>query len=196
MKTRKSHKPHTRVIAGKIKGKLIEFAPGKIRPMTSRVKKALFDIIGDCTGMNMLDLFTGSGNICIEAYSRGIESADLVEMDFGKKKIIQKNLENAGFKNINLFIADSFLFCQSCSNKYDFIMLDPPFKWDKKEELIRIIGEKKLLKDNGFLVIHLPKKEIISEKIDELYRYDIRKYGLNMLLFYGYVEKLLTIGHK
>ena len=79
--------------------------------MTSKVREALFNIIGDCSGMEMLDLFCGSGSISIEAYSRGIKTADLVESDFGKKKILEKNLENAGFENANLFISDVFRYC-------------------------------------------------------------------------------------
>ena len=181
----KRTKPHPRVIAGKIKGKLIECPPGVIRPLTSKVKEALFNIIGDCTGMTMLDLFSGSGNISIEAYSHGLKAADIVEMDFGKKKIIERNLKNAGFINASLYISDALLFCERCSNKYDFIMVDPPFKWDKKEELIQLIGEKNLLKDDGFLVIHVHKKNTINKKIAGLYMYDIRKYGLNTLMFYA-----------
>lgn len=63
-------------------------------------------------------------------------------------------------------------------------MADPPFDWDKKEELIYLIGERGLLKEDGFLVIHLSKREILPEKIDGLYRYDTRKYGINVLMFY------------
>ncbi len=184
IKTSKHKKLYTHVIAGKLKGMKIEFTPGEVRPMTSLVKKALFDIIRNCSGLNMLDLFCGSGSISIEAYSRNIESTDLVESDWNKKNIIEQNLIKAGFKKSNLIIADVILYCKSCDKQYDFIMADPPFRWDKKEELLKIISEKQLLKDNGFLVLHVPKKEDLKEKIDTLECYDIRKYGINKLLFY------------
>jgi len=173
-----------RVIAGRIKGKSIECPPGEIRPMTSKVKEALFNIIGDVTDMQMLDLFTGSGNISIEAFSRGLENCDLIEADPGKRDIIKKNLQKTGFESANLMITDALLYCKRCRKKYDFIMIDPPFKWDKKEELIKIISENNLLNENGFLVIHLPKKENLPDIIGNFKNYDIRKYGLNMLLFY------------
>ena len=192
MKIRKTKqpKPHMRVNAGRAKGKLIECPPGEIRPMTSKVKEALFNIIGNCRGLTMLDLFTGSGNISIEAYSRGLEEADIIEMDWGKKKIIQNNLDHVGFKGARLIISEAITYCRSCTKKYDFIMCDPPFRWEKKEELLRIIGERELLNNKGFLVIHLPKKEDLPEEIAGLSQYDVRKYGLNMLLFYCYTSEL------
>jgi 16S rRNA (guanine966-N2)-methyltransferase len=181
--------PPLKVIAGKIKGRKIICPAGEIRPMTSMVRTALFNIIGDCTGMKMLDLFCGSGSISIEAYSRGMESSDLVESDPGKKDVINKNLEHAGFAGGKLHISDVLSFCRSSQKKYDFIMTDPPYIWDKKEELIMIISERRLLSDEGFLVIQLPKKYEISEAIGDLVRYDMRSYGLNTLMFYGYKDE-------
>lgn len=177
-------KVHPRIIAGKIKGKLIECPPGEIRPMTAKVKEALFDIIKNYNISSMLDLFTGSGNISIEAFSRGVENAELVEADTGKKKIIQKNLDNAGFVNAKLIISDAINYCKKCIKKFDFIMVDPPFKWERKEELLKIISDNKLLSKDGFLVIHLQKKEIIENTINNLVCYDTRIYGLNMIKFY------------
>jgi len=184
----KKPKPHTRVVAGKIKGKLIECPPGEIRPMTSKVKEALFNILGDCTGLKMLDLFSGSGNVSIEAFSHGLESADLIEVDHGKKAIIKKNLDNAGFENARLIIANAFLFCERSSDQYDIIMVDPPFKMENKEELLLIISKQDLLKKNGVLIIHLPKKEKLNESIGQLQNYDTRSYGLNKVMFFKTVE--------
>ena len=176
--------PPLYVIAGKIKGRKIECPKGEIRPMTARSRAALFNIIGDCSGMDMLDLFCGSGSISIEAFSRGVESSDLVDGDRGKKEIIEKNLLHAGFTNGKLYISDAINFCERTTKKYDFIMVDPPYKMEKKEKLIEVVSEKNLLKDNGFLVIQLPKKYDMDEEIGDLYQFDIRNYGLNTLIFY------------
>jgi len=186
MKNNKQKKEikHTYVTSGKIKGRLIENTPGVVRPMTSKVRQALFNIIGNCEGMEMLDLFCGSGSISIEAYSHGMESSDLVEMDYGKKAVIERNLKKAGFENAFLYSSDAVVFCQRCTRQYDFIMCDPPFAWTFKERLIETISESNLLKDNGFLVIHLPKKEKISEEIGNYIQYDYRNYGINAIAFY------------
>lgn len=187
---KKKKRLELRITAGFLKHKEIACPPGRIRPMTAKVKQALFNIIGECSEYSLLDLFSGSGNIAIEAYSRGLKYADLVESDWGKREVILKNLKEVGFEGATLYIQDALKYCEKCTKKYDFIMVDPPFKWEKKEELIYIIGEKKLLTDNGFLVLHVYKKEKLNEKIGNLICYDKRIYGINALLFYRYNRSL------
>jgi len=182
--------PPLHVIAGKIKGRKIICPPGEIRPMTAKVRAALFNILGDCSGLSMLDLFCGSGSISIEAFSRGMESSDLVELDVGKKSFIEANLLHAGFDKAKLNISEVISFCQRCTNIYDFIMVDPPYKWEQKEELLKTISDFNLLNKNGILVIQLPRTWEISEIIGKLERYDVRSYGLNTLLFYRNSKKL------
>jgi 16S rRNA (guanine966-N2)-methyltransferase len=179
---------YTRVIAGNLKGLKIEDTPGVVRPMTSRVKEALFDIIFDCNDIKMLDLFCGSGSLSIEAFSRGAASSYLVESDWGKKEYIENNLKKARFENAKLFISDALSFLKRCNEKYDFIMADPPFKWERKAELLKIIDERKLLSEKGFLVIHIPKKENLPEKVGELICYDTRNYGINTLKFFKQIN--------
>jgi len=181
-------KRYLHVIAGKIKGRRIECPLGEIRPMTSIVKEALFNIIGDCSGMKILDLFSGSGSISIEAYSRGAESAVIVEKDYGKKETILKNLSHSGFTNAKVIISDAFSYCRNCNEKFDFIMIDPPYRMENKEDLIKIISERDLLTENGFVVIQLPKKYKIDQQIGDLYCYDRRSYGLNSILFFKRIK--------
>lgn len=189
--SKKRKKPHMRVVAGKIKGKLVECPDGgeDIRPMTSKVKEALFNILGNINGKTMLDLFTGSGNISIEAFSRGLIEADLVEMDYHKKEIIKKNLVNAGFEGGKLFISDALIFCRRCRKQYDLIMLDPPFKWPLKQEILQVISDRDLISDDGIVIMHLPKKEELPVEIGNLYRYDVRLYGVNKIMFYEKATK-------
>jgi 16S rRNA (guanine966-N2)-methyltransferase len=176
----------TRVVSGKIKGKLIEFTPGTIRPMTAKVKQALFNIIKDCADLKMLDLYTGSGNIAIEAFSNGLENADLVEIDSSKRETLLRNLDNAGFTSAKVYIEDAFKFCERSRSKYDFIMLDPPFKMENKKDLIELISNKELLNKNGFIVIHISNKDRLDNEIGSFSMYDKRKYGRNILAFYSY----------
>jgi len=178
-----------RVQAGKIKGMSIECPPGEIRPMMSKVKEALFNIIGNCEEMEMLDLYSGSASISIEAFSHGAKSADIVEADYGKKEILFKNIKKAGFENAKIYISDAIAFCQRAKKQYDFIMCDPPFKMENKEKILEVISESNLLKDDGFAVIHLPKKEHLPEIVGDLEQYDNRKYGLNVIAFYSKKEK-------
>ncbi len=172
------------VSAGRIKGRKILRPPGEVRPITSKVKQALFNIIGDCSGMKTLDLFGGSGSITLEAYSRGAEDCVIVEADVSKKNVILENLKNAGFQKCKVIISDALRYCKNCSEQYDFIMLDPPFVWDKKEELLALISDRNMLTDAGVIALHVFKKEDINPKIGKFIRYDQRIYGTNTLLFY------------
>lgn len=181
---RPQHLPPLHVTAGKIKGRKIICPEGEIRPMTARSRQALFNIIGNCDEIEMLDLFCGSGSISIEAFSRGVKSSDLVEMDSGKKEVILNNLKHAGFTDAKLYISEVLSYCERCDKKYDFIMVDPPYKMENKENIIKLIADKDLLKTDGFLVIQLPSKDKVNEIIGSLIMYDRRSYGLNTLLFY------------
>jgi 16S rRNA (guanine(966)-N(2))-methyltransferase RsmD len=190
MKYTRNQKPeYMHVASGKIKGRRIQCPPGIIRPMTAKVKTALFNIVGECDNYKMLDLFCGSGCITIEAFSHGLKDGTLVEGDFGKRKILQENLVHAGFESANVVFMDALIYTQtppSPSGRFDFIMADPPFIWDKKVELVENISKNKFLKDNGFLVLHIPKKEDVPTEIGDLVQYDYRAYGINALLFYKY----------
>lgn len=186
MKPPKSHQ--IRITAGIFRGRKIKCPPGEIRPMTARVKEALFSILGDIEGIKMLDLFSGSGNISIEAFSRGIAESDIVEKDPGKRATIESNLEKMGITGARVNISDVFSFIRRCRKQYDLIMVDPPYKMPNKEEIIRLISEKGLLAPGGICIMQLPRTYEIEPKIGTFINYDRRTYGLNTLLFYHEVE--------
>ena len=189
--SKKSKPEYMHVASGAIRGRRIECPPGIIRPMTAKVKTALFNIIGDCSQYRMLDLFAGSGCISIEAFSHGLKDGTLVEGDYGKKTILTNNLKHAEWETATPIFMDALTFVQtppSADKRFDFIMADPPFIWDKKVELVTAISKNRFLKDDGFLVLHVPKKEDVPEEIDNLIQYDYRRYGINVLLFYKYKE--------
>lgn len=172
------------IISGRIKGRRIECPPGVIRPMTAICRKALFDILGDLTGKKLLDLFSGSGAIALEAFSHGIESADMVEFDYNKKTVLSKNLINCGFPGARVNFTDALAYCERSSGKYDLITADPPFNYELKERLISTIDQRELLNKEGTLMIHLTSKETLPGEFNNLVLKDVRKYGINCLWFY------------
>ena len=133
--------------------------------------------------MSFLDLFSGSGLVGIEAASRNAQKVVLVEKDRKKKKII---LENISFveTDIRLFLYPADRYIKTCKSKYDIIYLDPPFNMSGKMSYISIIYEKKVLDENGTLIIHIPGEDPYTEEIGNLCISDIRKYGRSLLLFY------------
>ena len=87
-----------RVVAGELRGRRIKAPPGGIRPTADRVREALFSILGDVSGLRVLDLFAGSGALGIEALSRGAAEAVFVDSDRRAVAGVRANLEALGLR--------------------------------------------------------------------------------------------------
>ena len=146
-----------KIIAGKHKGKkLISSKDYSIRPTTNRIKENIFNILQDfCINKYVLDLFSGSGNLGIEALSRGAKKIVFVEKSIKSIEIIKKNIEN--LKIDQSFVAiikkDAYIFCEQTDLKFDIILIDPPFYYPPLQTLIDIIITKNILHKDGILVV-------------------------------------------
>ncbi|MDR1410075.1 MAG: 16S rRNA (guanine(966)-N(2))-methyltransferase RsmD [Oscillospiraceae bacterium] len=119
-----------RVITGIARGKRLRTLPGeRVRPTTERVKEALFSIIQfELGGRRALDLFAGSGQLGIEAISRGAESVVFVDRDKRALTVARSNAENCGFAELSSFVqTDSLSFLRSTLDKFSLVFLDPPY---------------------------------------------------------------------
>lgn len=119
------------VISGNIRGlKLYSAKKPDLRPTKDRIKKSLFDILRfEIKGKNFLDLFGGTGQIGIEAFSQGASKVVIVELDSDNFSIIKKNINKIKiFNNIVLVNQDALNFLDNYSDKFDIIFLDPPYK--------------------------------------------------------------------
>ena len=160
---KKEKKGEIRIIGGKWKGKKIYFdLNDDLRPTPDRAKETLFNWLGqDLKKMYCLDLFSGTGALGFEAYSRGAEKVTFVERD---KEYLQK------IKNVYLEMsekADCDFFCAEClewvqnnnsRTKYDLIFIDPPFNKNLIHDLLAAILEKELLSKNGQIYFEFEKK--------------------------------------
>ena len=120
-----------RIISGKYRGKkLKEFNLDSTRPTTDRVKESIFNLIQfDVLDSVVLDLFSGTGALGIEAISRGAKQTHLVDCNKLAIKIIKENLKGIE-GDYEVYNADYLNFLNSASSKYDLIFLDPPYKTD------------------------------------------------------------------
>ena len=178
-----------RVISGTAKGKKLNSLEGlETRPTLDRVKEAVFNIIQfDIKDSVVLDLFSGSGALGIEALSRGAKEAILCDASSKAIKIINKNLEETRLKDKAKVINSDYLETLSKikDKKFDIIFLDPPYKSDYVEKSIEYISKYNLLAENGIIIVETNDKN----KIDEIKAkkglevYDTRKYGIAIIIF-------------
>jgi len=177
-----------RITGGKLKGRVIKCPDGIIRPAMDRMRESVFAILGDLEGKSWLDLFSGSGTIAIEAVSRGSKEVQLCEKD---KIKIKQVLENVSIteKEMGVKIGCHFmaveLFLKRCKDKFDYIFLDPPFPYKYRLDLLKIIDQRKLVNEGGFVMIHFPEEDMLPEQIGDLSLKDKRIYGRSIVHFYS-----------
>ncbi len=146
-----------RVIAGKAKGHYLKFPKGtKTRPVTDLVRGAIFSILENMVNdwSRVLDLFSGSGALGIEALSRGAAWADFVESERKCCDIIKENLETTGFSS------QSKVYCCSVNKalsfldkEYNIILMDPPYSDTATDDVITRLATLRLIGDDTTLVV-------------------------------------------
>ena len=173
-----------RIIAGKHRGRVLkEFKGRQIRPTADRAKEAIFNILQtDIYGADFLDLYSGTGNMGIEALSRGANSAVLVDSSKESIEIIKFNADMIK-ENSEVVQADALTYVLSTRKKFDIIFLDPPYDIDATP-VLKAIAENKLLNDGG-IVIYEHSEDFKVEEIEELEHKSTRKYGIAHFEFYG-----------
>lgn len=178
-----------RVISGKSRGsKLFSLEGENTRPTLDRVKESLFNIIKDKIPDNIvLDLFSGSGALGIEALSRGANKVVFSDNSLDAINIIIKNLKKTKLEENAEVINEDFkrVLYKLKDKKFDLIFLDPPYKTEYAIEALKIIVEENILKVDGIIVLETDRKEEILEKIEKIKIniLDIRKYGRVILIF-------------
>jgi len=175
-----------RVISGTAKGRKL-FTPKShnIRPALDKVKEAIFNILFDVQGLNVLDLFAGTGAVGIEALSRGAAFAMFVDMSREAITIIKKNIELCGFTNAKIFphpVSVAIEYFGKHNEKFDLIFVDPPYLKNLVNPTLEDIAAKGILKENGQIIVEHSPKEPIKE-ISGLALTDTRKYGQTLISF-------------
>jgi 16S rRNA (guanine(966)-N(2))-methyltransferase RsmD len=178
-----------RVIAGKAKGRRLKSVPGTgTRPVTDRAKSALFSIIGDYViDSRFLDLFAGTGQVGIEALSRGAREVIFVERAGGAVRTIRENLAHTGLQaGVRVMRADVFDFLAQGSEPFDFIYVAPPQYHRLWLETLQVLDASPgWLADDGWAIVQIHPREYEPLALERLVLFDQRRYGGVMLCFYG-----------
>lgn len=175
-----------KVISGRFAGRtLVSPAGVSTRPMTDKVKSAVFSSLGDrVLGAVVLDLYGGSGALGIEAVSRGATKLDLVDSSRAAGRVIRSNLEALGLTDrAKLYQQSVEAFLKSIDGPYDLIFFDPPYA-DFDIELVASASN--LLQYSGLAVVSCSSKTELPAKVGELNLVQQKVYGDTQV---GYFEK-------
>ena len=144
-----------RVISGSARGKRMKELKGmETRPTTDKVKESLFNIIQfDIPGRKVLDLFGGTGQLGLEALSRGARHCTFVEQRRDAVALIRENLKFCDLaENAHVVQGEAISFLSSCKEKFDVIFLDPPYQSDLLARSLELIKKFDILSENGIIV--------------------------------------------
>ena len=176
-----------RVITGTARGTVLKTPDGmKTRPTTDRVKEALFSIIHfEVPGARVLDLFGGTGQLGIEALSRGAKSAVFVDADAGACSLIRENLKRTKMEASSKIVRSDYLsYLRSCKETFDIIILDPPYAEVFLENALKSIAEIDILQSGGIIIAERPLGKDLPWDFPGFQRSKDYKYGNILLTIY------------
>lgn len=183
-----------RVISGRAKGRKLKRVPGdSTRPIMDRVKENLFNIIGpDVVGQTWVDLFAGTGQVGIEALSRGAAGAVFIDSVRPAIQTIRDNLATTGLEtNAVVIQTDAFAYLRErMRGPVDVIFIAPPQYHQLWRDALLLIDNDpvRYLTENGMAVVQIDPREVESLPLTHLTLTDERRYGNTWLGFYEVVE--------
>lgn len=174
-----------RIITGSKRGKkLITLEGEQVRPTTDRVKESLFNILQfQLEGRRFLDLFAGSGQIGLEALSRGAALAVFVDASKDSIRVVEKNVQSTGLGDRSKVItADFRSYLRGCRERFDIAFLDPPYRMGLLEKALPLVAER--MNPGGVILCEHPKDEILPESAGDFLQHKSYRYGKIMLTAY------------
>ncbi len=180
-----------RILGGTFRGRNI-YMPAVIRPTQNVTKQAIFNLLGhDFSGLEVLELFAGSGAVGIEALSRGAKKVTFVEHDPKCIEVIRKNLELLGYDLglqrepvCEVIPTDAFAAIKGFADrkrKFDIIFFDPPYGLDLGKKALKTLGAYDILHPNCFVVVEYSKRERLPDLEENFKLVTQRQYGKSFL---------------
>lgn len=178
-----------RIIGGLFKGRRLEVLDHDgLRPTTDRVRETVFNWIGNkVQGAKVLDLFTGSGALGLEALSRGAQDVTLVDLNIANVSLLKqeiKGLPNLQGASVQIIHQDALAFLKNCNQQYDLIFLDPPFNSNLLENAVELIVENNIITEQGLIYI-----EMGTAKKKDLFGINLIREGNAGISYFGLYQK-------
>ena len=176
-----------RVVAGTARGTVLKTPEGMLtRPTADRIKEAVFSILHfDVQDAVVLDLFGGTGQLGIEALSRGAKRAVFVDHQAKACELIKENLRRTKFTQQGSVVRGDYLdYLKRTKEKFDIILLDPPYAEIFLENALNCIAEIDILRDNGIIVTERPLEKALDIQLPGFSRSRDYKYGKTLITLY------------
>jgi 16S rRNA (guanine966-N2)-methyltransferase len=179
-----------RIISGTARGHRLKPVPGDItRPITDRVKEALFNILGsDIQNATFLDLFGGTGSVGLEALSRGAEFARFIDINLSAVNTIKFNLEGTRLTSkAEVIRQDAFTILKRAPDRsFDYIFIAPPqYKDLWRQAMLSLDANPGWLAPESWVIVQIDPVEYQPLKCENFNEFDQRRYGSTLLVFYA-----------
>jgi 16S rRNA (guanine(966)-N(2))-methyltransferase RsmD len=180
-----------RIIGGRVKGRRLKTPRGRaLRPTAARVKEAVFDILPrDLSGCRVLDLFAGTGNLSMEALSRGAAEALLIDASRSAAKAIRDNLRSLGLASQatvwTVPVLRSLRILGRRGRRFELVFVDPPYEKNLLPGVLRTLAQTELLEESGVIVVEHSTRESVDQSYGRLILQDQRRYGTTLVSFFA-----------
>ncbi|SDF76896.1 16S rRNA (guanine(966)-N(2))-methyltransferase RsmD [Sporolituus thermophilus] len=178
-----------RIITGSAKGTKLKTPRGlDVRPTADRVKESMFNILGSVVlDADVLDLFAGTGNLGLEAVSRGAKSAIFVDNSPASIALIKENIIHTKLADrTHVYKSDALRYIDRAAQlgqNFDLIFCDPPYNKGLATAVAEKLDNRLLLRENGLLVIEHSRREILNDNFFNLNIVLTKQYGETMISF-------------
>ncbi len=176
-----------RIVAGEFGSRPIKSVKGDAtRPTSDKIKGAIFSSLGNFfDGGRFLDCYSGTGNMALEALSRGMEQAVLVDQSRFAIAVIKENIKTLGVqKRCKVYQKDIFALLPSLKEPFDLIYIDPPYKKQENEKLLSQLDAYHLVSKQGIVVVESLSQESWSDQIGQLVKYKEKTYRNTKITYY------------
>ncbi len=182
-----------RITAGQARGRRLKAAGRTIRPTASKVREAIFNIIGPSVEDSaFLDLYAGTGAVGLEALSRGAGRSVFVDINTLRADLIKKVAEEFGFSSsARVYRMGSFTFLKKAVREnmvFDFIFVDPPYRTEEIMKVLPFIAESGILSRDGMVLVEHFSKKRLPDQVGKLIKRKEYSYGDTALTSYNIVE--------
>ncbi len=176
-----------RIVAGKYGSRPLESVQGNTtRPTSDKVKGAIFSSLGNMfSSGNFLDCYSGTGSMALEAISRGMDQAVMIDKDRRAIQTIRHNVKNLDAQDqCKVIQGDVFRVLEHLAYTFDYVFIDPPYAKQKNIELIERICQLKLLNPKAIVVVESLSSQEWPDVIEELVKYKEKEYRGTKITYY------------